>query len=184
MDFNEDTTAVSQAYEYMFGKAFLIAPVTEADVTNWDVYLPKQTAWYDFWTGKKFEGGQTIATEAPLDKIPVFVKEGSIVPLGNVIQSTQTKQDILEIRIYTGKDATFTLYDDEGDNYNYEKGKHIEIPMIWNEKNQTLTLEKQVGAYKDQIKTYTMNIVWVTGNQNNEIAKTVKYTGKKMVLKK
>ncbi|MEO8254333.1 MAG: TIM-barrel domain-containing protein [Flavobacterium sp.] len=184
MDFNEDTKAVSQAYEYMFGKAFLIAPVTAPNVTTWDVYLPKQTAWYDFWTGKRFEGGQTIATAAPLDRIPVFVKEGSIVPMGNVIQNTQTKQDVLEIRIYTGKDATFTLYDDEGDNYNYEKGKHIEIPIHWDEKNQKLTFSKQIGTYKNQINTYTMNIKWISGNENDKSSKTIKYTGKKVVIKK
>ena len=76
------------------------------------------------------------------------------------------------------------LYDDEGDNYNYEKGKHIEIPIIWNEKNQTLTMENQIGNYKNQIDTYTMNIVWITGNQENTIAKTIKYTGKKIVVKR
>ena len=184
MDFTDDTTAVSTAYEYMFGKAFLIAPVTAPGLTNWDVYLPKPNAWFDFWTGKRFEGGQTISTPAPLDKIPVFVREGSIVPMGNVIQNTNSKQDELEIRIYTGKDAVFTLYNDEGDNYNYEKGKHIEIPIVWNEKNQTLTLEKQKGSYKDQTALYTMNIVWISGKQNDPISATIKYAGKKVVVKK
>jgi alpha-D-xyloside xylohydrolase len=184
MDFKEDAAAVSTAYEYMFGKAFLIAPVTAPNVTNWDVYLPKSTAWFDFWTGKRFEGGQTISTPAPLDKIPVFVKEGSIVPIGNVIQSTNSKQETLEIRIYTGKDAAFTLYNDEGDNYNYEKGAHSEIPIIWNEKNQSLTLGKQIGNYKNQTAVYTMNIVWVSGNQNDKILKTIKYTGEKVLIKK
>lgn len=143
-----------------------------------------KNAWFDFWTGKRFEGGQTISFPAPLDKIPVFVKEGSILPMGNVIQNTNSKQDELEIRIYTGKDAVFTIYNDEGDNYNYEKGKHIEIPMVWNEKNQTLTLEKQKGSYKDQTAQYTMNIVWITGKQNNTISETIKYVGKKVVVKK
>jgi len=184
MDFNNDTTAVSKAYQYMFGKALLIAPITKPDVTQWDVYLPKNNAWFDFWTGKRFEGGQTISTPAPLDKIPVFVKEGSIVPIGNVIQDTNSKQDALEIRIYTGKDGTFTLYDDEGDNYNYEKGAHIEIPIIWNEKNQSLTLGKRIGNYKNQTAIYTMNIVWISGNQNAKILKTIKYTGEKVLIKK
>jgi alpha-D-xyloside xylohydrolase len=184
MDFNTDALAVSQAYQFMFGKAFLIAPVTAPDVINWDVYLPKQNAWYDFWSGRRFEGGQTVAAPAPLDKIPVFVKEGSIVPMGNVVQNTQTKQDILEIRVYTGKNAAFTLYNDEGDNYNYEKGKYIEIPMIWNEKNQSLVIGKQIGNYQGQIKMYTMNIVWMSGNQNDNIVKTIKYTGKQVVIKK
>jgi alpha-D-xyloside xylohydrolase len=184
MDFNEDTTAVSKSYEYMFGKALLIAPVTTPDVINWDVYLPKQSAWFDFWTGKRFEGGRTISTPAPLDKIPVFVKEGSIIPMGNVIQNTNSQQDDLELRIYTGKDAVFTLYNDEGDNYNYEKGKYIEIPMLWNEKNQTLTLGKQKGSYKNQTAVYTMNIVWISGKQNDTISETIKYVGKKVVVKK
>lgn len=184
MDFNSDTTAVSTAYEYMFGKAFLIAPVTSPDVANWEVYLPKQNAWFDFWTGKHYEGGQTISTPAPLDKIPVFVKEGSIVPMGNVIQNTNSKQDELEIRIYTGKDGSFTLYSDEGDNYNYEKGKHTEIPMVWNEKNQTLTVGKQTGSYKNQTALYTMHIVWISGKQNDTISETIKYVGQTVIVKR
>jgi alpha-D-xyloside xylohydrolase len=184
MDFNEDPTAVSTAYQYMFGKAFLIAPVTAPNVTNWDVYLPRQNAWFDFWTGRRFEGGRTISTPAPLDKIPVFVKEGSIVPMGNIIQNTSAKQEELEIRIYTGKDAVFTLYNDEGDNYNYEKEKHTEIPMAWSEKNQTLTLGKQIGSYKNQTAVYTMNIVWISGKQNDTISETIKYVGKKVVVKR
>lgn len=184
MDFSQDSAAVSSAYQYMFGKAFLIAPVTAPDVTDWNVYLPKQNAWFDFWTGKRFEGGQTILTPAPLDKIPVFVKEGSIVPMGNLIQDTHSKQDVLELRIYTGKDATFTIYNDEGDNYNYEKGEHSEIPVLWNEKKQSLTLGKQIGHYKNEIKAYTMNIVWISGNQSDRISKTVQYTGAKVLLKK
>jgi len=184
MDFNTDTTAVSQAYQYMFGKAFLIAPVTAPNVSEWNVYLPKQNTWYDFWTGKKFEGGQTITTSAPLDKIPVFVKEGSIVPMGSIVQSTQTKQDVLEIRVYTGKDASFTLYNDEGDNYNYEKGQHVEIPILWDQKKQILVIGNQTGNYKDKIDTYTMNIKWITGNQKDTVTKSIKYTGKKVVIKK
>ncbi|WP_417940521.1 TIM-barrel domain-containing protein [Flavobacterium sp. RS13.1] len=183
MDFSYDTAAVSQAYQYMFGKSLLIAPVTAPEVTKWNVYLPKQSAWYDFWTGKRFEGGQTIESPAALDKIPVFVKEGSIVPMGNVIQNTQVKQDELEIRIYTGKNASFTFYDDEGDNYNYEKGKYIEIPIIWNEKNQALTIGKQIGSYNGQTKNYTMNIVWISVKQNGSVPKKVKYSGKQMLIK-
>ena len=184
MDFNDDTTALSQAYQYMFGKAFLIAPVTAPNVTDWNVYLPKQNVWYDFWTGKRFEGGQTIASPAPLDRIPVFVKEGSIVPMGNVVQSTQTKQDILEIRVYTGKDASFTLYNDEGDNYNYEKGQHTEIPLFWDQKKQIFVIGNQIGNFKDKIDTYTMNIKWITGNENETVAKSIKYSGKKVIIKK
>ncbi|MBZ4042220.1 glycoside hydrolase family 31 protein [Flavobacterium hibisci] len=183
MDFNYDAAAVSQAYQYMFGKSLLIAPVTAPEVTKWNVYLPKQNGWYDFWTGKRFEGGQTIQFPVTLDKIPVFVKEGSIVPIGNVIQNTKAKQDELEIRIYAGKDASFTFYNDEGDNYNYEKGKYIEIPITWNEKNQSLTIGKQIGSYNGETKTYTMNIVWISAKQKSDIPKKVKYTGKEILIK-
>ena len=184
MDFNKDTTAVSQAYQYMFGKSFLVAPITSPSVSNWDVYLPKQNAWYDFWSEKRFNGGQTVSTPASLDIIPVFVKEGSIIPLGKVVQSTKEKQDVLEIRVYTGKNATFTLYEDEGDNYNYEKGKHVEITINWDEKTQTLTFDNQKGTYKNAIATYTMNIKWISGNENDSVVKVIKYTGKKVVVKK
>ena len=184
MDFNEDTTAVSQAYQYMFGKSFLVAPVTSPNVTNWDVYLPKSNSWYDFWSGKRFDGGQTISTSVSLDVIPVFVKEGSIIPLGNIVQSTKEKQDVLEIRVYTGKNATFILYEDEGDNYNYENGKRVEIPINWDEKSQTLTFENQKGIYNNAISVYTMNIKWISGNGSEAKNKTIKYYGKKTVIKK
>src|SRR5215213_6572796 len=105
MDFKGDATAVGQAYQYMFGKSILVAPVTEPGVTEWNVYLPKSTVWYDFWTGKNFSGGQTIKAAAPQDKIPLFVKTGSIVPMGKLMQYTSEKpMDTLEIRIYTGAD--------------------------------------------------------------------------------
>ena len=184
MDFNEDTTAVSQAYQYMFGKSFLVAPVTSPNVTNWDVYLPKSNSWYDFWSGKRFDGGQTISAPTSLDIIPVFVKEGSIIPLGNVVQNTKEKQDVLEIRVYMGKNASFTLYEDEGDNYNYEKGKRVEIPINWDEKTQTLTFENQKGIYNNAISVYTMNIKWISGNGSEAKNKTIKYYGKKTVIKK
>ena len=183
MDFNYDATAVGEGYQYMFGKSFLVAPVTSAGVKNWDVYLPKDVQWYDFWTGERFKGGQKIATPAPLNKIPLFIKEGSIVPMGSVIQNTQVKQEELEIRVYTGKNASFTYYNDEGDNYNYEKGHYIEIPMNWDEKNQTLTIGKQTGSYKDQSKQYTFHIKIIKGSEKDPFSKTIQYTGKKMPVK-
>jgi alpha-D-xyloside xylohydrolase len=182
MDFNNDAEAVGQAYQYMFGKSFLIAPITEPNVTDWKVYLPKEYSWFDFFTNKSYEGGQTITAPAPLNKIPVFVKAGSIVPMGKIIQSTNEKQEELEIRIYTGRDALFTYYNDEGDNYNYETGKYNEIPMIWNEKTQTITIEKQKGNYKDQPKTLDLKISWFSGNEMAPASTTVKYTGEKIVV--
>lgn len=190
MDFKDDPTAISQAYQYMFGKSLLVAPVIEAGVSNWSVYLPKSIGWYDFWTGKRFIGGQTIKTAAPQDKIPVFVKAGSIVPMGKFLQHTSPKaMDTLEIRVFSGADANFSLYNDEGDNYNYEKGKYKVIPFKWNEQQQTLTIDKQQGNYAGASKTQVFNIVWVNETQGyginiTEKAKKVVYNGNKISIPK
>ncbi|HEX7411965.1 MAG TPA: TIM-barrel domain-containing protein, partial [Bacteroidales bacterium] len=189
MDFKDDPTAIAQPYEYMFGKSFLIAPITEPDVTEWNVYLPQSTGWYDFWTGKRFNGGQTIKTAAPQDKIPVFVKEGSIVPMGKLMQYTNEKpNDTVEIRIYKGANAEFSLYEDEGDNYNYEKGKYTVIPFAWNEKTQTLTISKLQGAYPGYLTKRIFNIVFVSegngaGIADAAIRKSVVYIGNSITLK-
>jgi alpha-D-xyloside xylohydrolase len=170
----------------MFGKSFLIAPITEPGVTEWDVYLPKSTAWYNFWTGKRFNGGQTIKTAAPQDKIPLFVRAGSIVPMGKFLQYTSEKpMDTLELRIYPGADGEFILYNDEGDNYNYEKGKYKLIPFRWNEQQRTLTIGKQQGTYSGALKKQVFNIVWVNEYEGYGInitakTKTIVYTGGKI----
>jgi alpha-D-xyloside xylohydrolase len=188
MDFKSDTTAIAQPYQYMFGKSFLVAPITEPGVTEWNVYLPKSTGWYDFWTGKYFTGGQTIKTDAPQDKIPLFVKAGSIVAMGKFLQYTSEKtMDTLEIRIYPGADGQFTLYNDEGDNYNYEKGKYTVIPFKWNEQQQTLTADKQQGSYAGAVKKHVFNLVWVNESNGKGIeispkAKTVVYAGEKITV--
>ena len=190
MDYKNDPLAIGQSYQYMFGKSFLVAPVTEPGVTEWNVYLPSSTKWYDFWTGKRFDGGQTIKTAAPQDKIPVFVKAGSIVPMGPVVQYTSEKpMDTLEIRIYPGADGQFVLYSDEGDNYNYEKGKYKVIPFSWNEAIQKLIIDKQQGSYAGALRKLVLNIVWVNESQGygTDIAskpKTIIYTGEKITIKR
>lgn len=188
MDFKNDPGAIGQSYQYMFGKSFLVAPVTEPGITEWDVYLPKSTAWYDFWTGKRFNGGQTIKTEAPQDRIPLFVKAGSIIPMGKFLQYTSEKpMDTLEIRIYPGADGQFTLYSDEGDGYNYEKGKYTVIPFKWNEQQQTLIIDKQQGSFTGALKRYVFNIVWVeegegTGSDIAPQKSTITYSGNKVTI--
>jgi alpha-D-xyloside xylohydrolase len=190
MDFSQDKQAVARAYEYMFGKSFLVAPVIDAGITEWKVHLPESTAWYDFWTGRRFTGGQTINTDAPLDMIPVFVKAGAIVPMGKFMQySNEKPADTLEIRVYTGADGKFELYEDEGDNYNYENGGYAVIPFTWTEKNQTLTIEKREGVFNGMLKKRVFTIVWVTESSGAGIEKTdgdvtVKYSGRKVVLRK
>ncbi len=189
MDFSNDPKAVEQSYQYMFGKAMLVAPVT-APATTWDVYLPKSSAWFDFWTGKSFNGGQTVKAAAPPDKIPVFVKGGSIIPMGKLMQHTGEKlNDSLEIRIYKGADAVFSLFEDEGDNYNYEKGKYTIIPFTWNEKLQVLTIGNLQGSYTGSLKKRVFNIVFVSeGNgagSGEAVARNeVVYLGKSIIIKK
>ena len=186
MDFRNDTTAVGRAYQYMFGKSLLVAPVTAPGVTQWDVYLPGSTTWYDFWTGKRYNGGQTVQAAAPQDKIPVFVKAGAIIPMGKMMQYTAEKpMDTLELRVYTGANGQFTLYSDEGDNYNYEKGKYKEIAFTWNEGQQTLTVDKQQGTYAGALNKLVLNIVWVNESQGYGTdtapgTKKVVYTGERM----
>jgi alpha-D-xyloside xylohydrolase len=189
MDFKEDKAALNQPFEYMFGKAILVAPITEPNVNEWNVYLPKSAAWYDFWTGKGFEGGQTIKTAAPLDKIPLFVKAGSIIPMGKFVQyAGQKPADTLEIRIYKGADGKFDLYEDEGDNYSYEKGNFTLVPFKWDELHQILTIGEKQGDYPNCLKKRIFNIVFVNETNGIDInysalQKQVTYSGKNIVIK-
>lgn len=189
MDFNGDLEAVKQAYQYMFGNAFLVAPITEAGVKDWNVYLPKTTAWYDFWTGKRFDGGQTVTADAPLDKLPLFVKAGSIVPMGKLIQYAGEKSaDTLEIRIFKGADGEFMLYEDEGDNYNYEKGKYTVIPFKWDEQRQTLTIGERQGSFLGYLTKRIFNLVVVSESEGkgidvNPVKKGIVYEGKNVDIK-
>jgi alpha-D-xyloside xylohydrolase len=183
MDFNGDTAAVNRQFQYMFGKSILVAPVTEPSKTEWNVYLPKAAGWFDFWTGKYFAGGQTVKAAAPLDRIPLFVKAGSILPMGKIIQSSAEKSDTLEIRVYKGIDATFELYEDEGDNYNYEKGKYSTISFRWNEKTQSLTIGDKQGNYPGSLNNRVFNVVLVSQNNGFGTKKTVIYSGRNVIVK-
>jgi alpha-D-xyloside xylohydrolase len=190
MDFNGDTEAVKQVYEYMFGKAFLVAPITEPGKKEWSVYLPGSVDWYDFWTGDKFTGGQTIQKEIPLNIIPLYVKAGTILPVGPKVQyATEKKWDNLEIRIYIGANGEFTLYEDEGDNYNYEKGAYSTITFNWNDAKKTLTIGERKGTFAGMTAERKFNLVLVRKNNGtgmNEVIKfdkTVVYNGKKVEVK-
>jgi len=189
MDFNGDTSALSQEYEYMFGKALLVAPVIEAKVHEWNVYLPQSVDWYDFWTGEKIHGGQTKKTEAPLDKIPLFVKAGSIIPMGPVIQYATEKNDPIEIRIYPGAHGEFILYEDENDNYNYEKGKYSTITFIWDDAKKVLTINKRKGSFPGMPREHTFTIGIVSKNNcigmntMKKYNKVITYHGEKTVIR-
>jgi alpha-D-xyloside xylohydrolase len=139
MDFPNDPKVAEIGDEYMFGPAFLVAPVTSQGHTMKSVYLPAGTAWFNYWTNERFEGGQMIEVNAPIDTIPLFVKAGSIVPLGSAIESTHDKQEIAHVKVYPGADGDFTLYNDDGQTYAYEKGEMQITHLQWNDTAKKLT---------------------------------------------
>lgn len=121
--------------------------------TTRDVYLPAGTAWYDFWTGRKFEGGKTVGANAEIETMPLFVKAGSIIPMAFAKQyATEYPDSVLEIRIYPGADGSFTLYEDENDNYNYEKGVYATIEFEWDDEEQTITIEDRKGSFPGMLQ--------------------------------
>ena len=208
MDFNEDQKVHTISNQYMFGKAFLVTPVTRnmyvfSDKEQWkdpyedfsktgtqDVYLPKGTKWFDFWTGEVLNGGQMVTKEVPIDIIPLYVRAGSIVPFGPKVQySTEKKWNNLEIRIYPGADGEFVLYEDENDNYNYEKGAYSTIKFTWDDANRTLNIADREGTFPGMLKSRKFNIVVVdkengTGSvQSTKFTKSVSYGGKKKSVK-
>jgi len=146
MDFPNDPKVVTIGDQYMFGPAFLVAPVTEQGQTKRPVYLPAGTAWYDYWTNQRYEGGQTIKVDAPINRMPLFVKAGSIVPMGAAVQSTAEKQALESIRVYPGADARFTLYDDDGTTNAYRKNGGTKAELMWNERTRALTAKSKLPS--------------------------------------
>lgn len=176
-DFAHDKEALMQDTEYMFGQALLIHPVTAKGVTHYMSYLPDHPAgWTNFWTGDNYEGGRYVETAIDINRIPVFVKRGSILPMGPVKQySAEPTDEPLEIRIYSGADATFTLYEDEGTNTNYESGACSRITFTWNDAKQTITIGKRQGKYEGMETERSFRIV-----KDGSICKEVGYKGKKI----
>jgi len=180
MDFGSDPAVWNIADQFMFGPNLLVNPVIEAGATERNVYLPKDADWFDFWTGAAVSGGRHVAAAAPLDRIPVFVRAGSILPLGpDEEYADQKTNGPIELRVYPGADATFTLYNDEGDNYNYEKGAHSLIPIHWSEAGHTLTIGARAGSYTGMAASTELHIHWM----NSKAVKTVTYTGSEISVK-
>ena len=198
MDFKEDKATWNNNTEFMYGHSLLICPVLhplytkeqvdwsnkEYPVVDWtaeksyDVYLPAGAQWYDYYTHTRYEGGQTISASAPLAYAPIYVKAGSIVPFGPEVQYTTEKPwDALDIVVYPGDDAEFTLYEDEGDGYNYEKGIYSTITFKWNDKARTLTIGKRQGSYPGMLTTRKFNVKVVGGAE-----KVVTYNGKQQTI--
>lgn len=175
-DFPHDEEALKQEIEYMFGPSLLIHPVVEKGAGTYKSYLPaNKGGWYDFWTGKHHAGKQYVQTSIDLEKMPVFVKGGSILPWGAPKQYTSEKSDEpLTLRIYPGADATFCLYEDEGTNHHYEEGAYSRIPLTWDEAEQTLTIGKRQGSFDGMEKTRTFII------EKDGVKKEIVYKGKKL----
>ena len=166
-DFADDETALDQKYEYMFGPALLISPVTEPDVKTWKTYLPKtQGGWYDYYTGQHYDGGQTVTTTVTKARIPVFVRAGSIIPL---------KDD--EVLLYPGTDGTFTLYEDDGTTRAYEQGQYSRVTFHWDDACHRFTINKRIGKYQEMPVRRTFRI-----KVNGGIQRTINYQGKKTAI--
>ena len=152
-------------------------------------YLPKGTGWYDFWTNQRHEGGTTVTRDAALDIVPLYVRAGTILPMGPVLQYATEKPDAAyEIRIYPGANGTFTLYDDDNETYNYEKGQSARTTLVWNDAAKTLTIGARQGAYPGMVKRRTFNLVMADATNGKGIAsgqpgKSVMYGGQAMVVK-
>ncbi len=189
MDWRNDVEAQNTGDEYLFGPAILVSPVTTQGATSRTVYLPKAT-WYDFWTGTKIDGGKRIETDAPLAKLPLYVRAGSIIPMGPTMEwSTEKPADPIEIRIYPGADGDFTLYEDENDNYDYAKGQHATIKLHWDDTAKILTFGAREGTFPGMPEKHTFNVVIVGEGRGVGIgdsttqARGVIYKGDRVVLK-
>ena len=190
VDFPKDPQALNVGDQYLFGPAIMVTPVTTAGATNRPVYLPATGApWFNFWTGATSSAGQSVDAAAPVETLPLFVKPGSIIPMGPFLQySSEKPADPIEVRVYRGADGKFTLYEDEGDTYNYEKGKYATIPISWNDSKHTLEIGKRIGDFPGMLKERTFNVVWVSENHGAGIPITEKpdavvhYNGKAMKI--
>jgi len=188
MDWRDDVIAQNTGDEYLFGPAILVSPVTTQGATNRRVYLPKAT-WYDFWTGAKVDGGKYIEADAPIEKLPLFVRAGSIIPMGPMMEwSTQKPADPIEVRVYPGADGDFTLYEDENDNYNYAKGQHATIQLHWDDRAKTLSIGARQGTFSGMLNKHKFDVVIVSegkgnGIKDSSLARTVEYTGNRVEVR-
>jgi alpha-D-xyloside xylohydrolase len=197
-DFRNDPNVYSIPDQYMFGPAFLVNPVTQqlytgANATPGEktrkVYLPASARWYNFWTGEKLNGGQTINAPTPMDIMPLYIKAGSIVPMGPDMEyATEKPAKNIELRIYPGADDTFKFYEDENDNYNYEKGQYATFTLTWKDAARQLVISDTKGSFPEMLKNRTFNVVIVNGKHGSNTGvtakadKVVRYAGKRMIV--
>jgi alpha-D-xyloside xylohydrolase len=163
MDFSADQNVLNIGDQYMFGPSFLVCPVYEYGVRSREVYLPESAGWYNAYTGEFTEGGSAITARAPYETMPLFIKAGSVVPFGPEIEFVNEKLvDPLTVFVYTGADGNFDLYEDEGANYNYEKGAYSIIPFSWSENEKTLTIGQREGQFDGMLEQRTIRVIFVS----------------------
>lgn len=185
-DFRTDANVYAIPDQYMFGPAFLVNPVTAAGAVSRRVYLP-QAGWYDFWTGKRLEGGQVIEAAAPVDVLPLYVRAGSIVPMGPVMEyATERLADTLELRVYPGADGHFVLYEDGNDGYQYERGQFATTRFEWVDSRRELVIKETKGGFPGILKRRVFHVVVVKeghgigGETGSEFDKTVEFSGREV----
>ena len=182
MDFGYDAITHNIGDQYMFGPNLMACPVYTYKATSRDVYFPANTNWYNFETQEYITGGKTVKVSAPYERIPLYVKEGAILPMGKDIQTTKETQSDLTIKVYTGKNGEFSLYEDEGANYNYEKDAYSFIKFSYDEASRTLTIDDIKGQYPGMPKERTFKIEWISKDKAI-VGSDVKYVGHKIQLK-
>ena len=175
LEFSSDPGARAVSDQFLFGPSLLINPITTEGATQRAVYLPAGNDWIDFWTGKPVSGGQTITAEAPLDRIPIYAKAGSILAFGPSVESASAKSDPIDLRIYAGADGDFTLYEDEGDNYDYEHGSYSVIPIHWDDKAKTLTIGTRRGTFPGMLEHRVFRVVRVADSRGVGVTPTSKF---------
>jgi alpha-D-xyloside xylohydrolase len=190
MDFSLDKNVFDITDQYMFGPSLMVNPVTGYKLRSRKVYLPAACGWYDMRSGSHYPGGEMIMADAPYDYMPVFVREGSVIPMGPAMQYTSEKpSDPVTIWVYAGTDGSFVLYEDEGDNYNYESGAYTLIPFTYSEADNTLTVGARTGEFSGMLQNRTFNVVKVSEGRAVKLDfdrapdLTVSYTGEEITVK-
>ena len=190
MDFNGDREVENIGNQWMLGPALMACPVGYYKARNRSVYIPAQCGWYNLYTGEYTEGGRHLIVEAPYEQIPVFVREGAIIPFGPEMEwSDEKPAELINLYIYAGKDGQFQLYEDEGTNYNYEKGKYATIDITYDDATRTVSFSARKGQFNGMLKNRRFNVILVTGdapkplNLDNPEGKMVQYAGKAISVK-
>ena len=177
MDYPTDRNTYDVGDQFLFGPAFMACPVYQYKARSREVYFPEGT-WYDFYSGKTMRGGGRIAVEAPYERMPLFVKAGAIVPMGAVIQSTAESQEALTVRVYAGADGSFTLYEDDGVSYDYEKGNYARMPFTYDDATRTFTIGERTGNYPGMIGEREITVCLISPEAPGGKAVKVRYEGK------